>query len=442
MYIKSRFNHEVPLPGTDDVIVYNFRSHQFARLNPLQQFIFDRASFPEVSDGFLKRLLEKGMLTDRDEIEDLRQEIQRNRDSLRELHLSIDVNNDCNFSCVYCLETGELNRKHMSREVADGIIRFVRYYVERGEIDRISVVWFGGEPTLRPDIISYISNALITCADEHRVPYSAVIYTNGYNLTPDLVHMLERYRVKAARISVDGPGPIHDRYRRLKDGSGTFDRIIANIRSTKTDMVYRIRYNLNRENHLFYEQQIEALRRLEAESGNRIICSPERMKVEEHVNPELKSIELSPAEYVSVCSRIRGYAVREADLDIFSLHRSLPVPCTACMKYGFAIDTAGNISRCRWIPGDISRHFIGSVLDFDGSFTDRESTRFFHSCTLPEKEKCLSCELLPVCLGRCALEMKHPERFSCHRLLNDLDWAVLTLYNVLNRQSSSEEEES
>lgn len=431
MYHKSQFNHEVLLPGTDNTVCYNFRTRRFACLNPLQKYIFDMAPFRDVSGGLLKELHEKGMLTDEDEIGSLRREIASNRDHCRKLHLAVDVNNKCNFACEYCLETGQLDQAMLSRETADGIIRFVTYFVERREIDEIAVVWFGGEPMLDPETIEYISQPLIALADAAGIPYSAVIYTNGYLLTPENVRLLERCRVRSARISVDGPEEFNDRYRHLKNGQGTYSRIMRNIRATKTDTIYRIRCNLNRENLSRYRDLVEELKQLEKESGNRVVCSPERMKVEEYVNEDLRKIELTPEEYISVFRTLKDCTVREEDLDVFALQRRNTLPCTACLKYGFSVDVSGNIYKCRWIPGGRERNIIGNVHDFSGTFRDPESSRVFRNFTLPEKEKCLSCKLLPVCMGRCVLEACDPRRDHCHRLVNDLDWTVLTLYNKL-----------
>ncbi len=164
-------------------------------------------------------------------------------------------------------------------------------------------------------------------------------------------------------------------------------------------------------------------------SGNRIACSPERMKIEEHVNKELKSLELSQEEYISVCGSLKECVIREEDSDAFSLHCSKMLPCSACRKNSFAIDVNGNIYKCRWIPGNASEHVIANVHDFNGTFLQRETTGFFLNYTIPDRAECLSCKLLPVCKGRCALNATVPGRYSCHRMLKEIDWAVLKLYN-------------
>ncbi len=263
IYKKSQFNHEVMLPGTDSLICYNFRSHKFACLNSLQKKIFDMAPFNDVSGGLLKELSDKGMLVEGDEIESLKDEINMARGQDGELHISIDVNNRCNFSCIYCLESGLLDRQVLSESTAEGIIRFIKYFADSCAIDKICIIWFGGEPMLNPEIIGNISSALIPYADSNGIEYEAAIYTNGYNLSPDNVHMLERCRVRTARISIDGTGPVNDKYRHLKNGKGTYERIMDNIRNTKTKMTYRIRCNLNKENYVFYESLVNELKQLE-----------------------------------------------------------------------------------------------------------------------------------------------------------------------------------
>lgn len=441
-YKKSQFNHEVNLPSTNDTICYNFRSHRFARLNEIQKIIFDAAPFDDIPEGFLHDLYECGMLVSGDELESLRADVNTNREKQKVLHVIIYVNMKCNFSCEYCLETGLTSQEEMDQETVEGTVRFIEYVAEHEDIRKIDIVWFGGEPLLSPGIIEKISSELMSFADKRNIVYEAAVYTNGYALTEENVRLLEKCRVKNARISVDGIGEINDRYRHLKDGSGTYERIIDNIRKTKTSMTYRIRCNLNKENQDCYREFVDELRKLERESGNRIACAPERMKVEEHVNRELSEIELSHDEYISVYRDIKECVVRNEDSDIFSLHRSRPVACPACTKYGFDIDVSGKVRKCSWDPYDKEEQVIADVHHFDGSYTNSEKIGFYLNYTFPAKDRCEGCKLLPVCLGRCPLFIKEKDRYGCHRLVNDLDWAVLKLYNELVKDSNNLTKES
>ena len=78
--------------------------------------------------------------------------VRREKHRVNSLKLVIAPTLDCNFSCPYCFET----RKNidMPRDIQDAITLYVRKTLARGNMRAFSVVWYGGEPLLRPDIIA------------------------------------------------------------------------------------------------------------------------------------------------------------------------------------------------------------------------------------------------------------------------------------------------
>ena len=142
------------------------------------------------------------------------------------LVLTIMPTEDCNFRCQYCYEDHKKGK--MSKKVQDSIVKFVRKNINN--YTALNIGWFGGEPLEALDVVENISNRLIQVCKVARKPYAAGMTTNGYDLTLDTFIKLLNLKIYEYQITIDGLKSTHDKYRYLKDFSGSFDRIIENIK--------------------------------------------------------------------------------------------------------------------------------------------------------------------------------------------------------------------
>lgn len=135
----------------------------------------------------------------------------------------------CNLDCQYCyyLDKSELyggREPRMSREMLETVIR--KYLVANDGQD-VFFNWHGGEPLLMG--MDFYRNAIELekkYADGKTVHNT--IQTNGTLITREWADFLAENGFLVG-ISVDGPGDIHDRYRRDKGGFPTFDRTISGL---------------------------------------------------------------------------------------------------------------------------------------------------------------------------------------------------------------------
>lgn len=146
------------------------------------------------------------------------------------LRLVIHTSKACNFRCKYCylhFKDENTPEDNISLDVQEGIINFVRDNIQN--FSAVHVDWFGGEPLLATNAIQYVSEKLIAICREAHKPYEAVITTNGYLLTPKNIDLLLKAKVRHFAITIDGIKEQHDSFRMLKNGDGTFDKIISNL---------------------------------------------------------------------------------------------------------------------------------------------------------------------------------------------------------------------
>lgn len=196
--------------------------------------------------GLKNLLMDKGFILEDglDELALLKVFHRASRFQRKNLGLTIIPTLGCNFSCIYCYETGKT--RVMTKDIQDALIGFVEDRIHQG--GSLSVTWFGGEPLLRMEVISRLSAEFMKLCECNDVKYSARIITNGYLLDADNTTKLIRAKVKEAQVTLDGPKEVHDRRRPLKEGGATFDTILDNVKHASKKMFISLRMNIDHTN--------------------------------------------------------------------------------------------------------------------------------------------------------------------------------------------------
>jgi uncharacterized protein len=159
---------------------------------------------------------------------------QKGSKSSREFHiLTKPVGPVCDLNCCYCyyLEKKKLypaNRQLRDWTLPDDVLEnYIRQYIKSQPNPTVSFAWQGGEPTLLG--IDYFRR-IIVLQQKHANGRSIenTLQTNGVLLDDRWGEFLSRNRFLVG-LSVDGPGRLHDRYRRDKGGGPTFDRVMQGL---------------------------------------------------------------------------------------------------------------------------------------------------------------------------------------------------------------------
>jgi uncharacterized protein len=135
----------------------------------------------------------------------------------------------CNFRCVYCYETFE------HRKMPPSVVAGVKALIDRRSsfLNELAISWFGGEPLLAFGIVKDVCDYAIHTAEQFGFIFSSNITTNGYLLDRDRFLQCLQHRIGSFQISLDGDQETHDKSRLSRTGSGTFDRIWANVIAMK-----------------------------------------------------------------------------------------------------------------------------------------------------------------------------------------------------------------
>ncbi len=108
------------------------------------------------------------------------------------LSATFHLTHQCNLRCTYCY-TGEKLNIPMSKATADKGIDFVFAEARKNGIEKLLIMFFGGEPLIEKDLLLHIADRFIREKGDIEVNFQ--MSTNGTLLRPDLLDELLRRRI-------------------------------------------------------------------------------------------------------------------------------------------------------------------------------------------------------------------------------------------------------
>jgi uncharacterized protein len=136
----------------------------------------------------------------------------------------------CNLACTYCFyaEKKSLYPRSESYRMSDEVLEtFVRQYLNFQEVPEVQFCWQGGEPTLMGiDFFKRAVELQRTYADGKTV--TNAFQTNGILLNDEWCRFFTEQNFLVG-LSIDGPREVHDRYRRDRQGRGSFDAVMKAV---------------------------------------------------------------------------------------------------------------------------------------------------------------------------------------------------------------------
>lgn len=181
----------------------------------------------EIDSGFVAFLEEQGFLAAREDEQLTLVQMQYKRNtacfSTSTAGLTICPTLFCNFCCPYCFESGRNEPVIMGRETMDALITFIQNH---RDVNRLAVIWFGGEPSLVLDVIKKLTSRFLELFPGYD---NAALLTNGYLLDENWIAELAELQITRIQIPLDGREKVHDSRKMLKGDGPTYRQIIENI---------------------------------------------------------------------------------------------------------------------------------------------------------------------------------------------------------------------
>lgn len=410
MLYPSRYN--VIVPDGNDVLLFNTHSLCFGRLSA--SLYHDALEMVESMNG------EAGSAVCSDEVKFVAFEMrhkgffvpdpvaesivvagrfEKRKNKRTHLGLTIAPTVDCNFSCPYCYE-------YTDYSIMPDRVRFdVAAYIDRtlasGRYKSMHVTWYGGEPLLEESFraLEFLSDKIITSCRNHSIPYSANIITNGYLLNRKTAEHLAAWNVSLAQITLDGPKELHDNTRTLKNGQGTFDRILQNIKENRDVLRFSIRMNVNEANascvmqlkQLLLEEKI-----LDDKGRVSFYVSPVRSYTSSCQSGDC----LSNASFYRLQLDLIKRGINSDGFQVFEEYPVLKESiCTAVGPDSYVIGPSGELYKC-WLDLGRHEHSVGHI-DSRGLRLNARINKWHDFLPFDEGSECASCTMLPVCMGGC-----------------------------------------
>jgi len=150
------------------------------------------------------------------------------------MNVTLHLTTGCNLACDYCYNP-PTDRIDMPPEV---LLRAVDLAMSDGR-PSASLVFFGGEPLLRKDLVALAVAHAIEVGARRGVRPRFKVTTNGLLLDTEFIAFCADHGVMVG-VSIDGCRESHDAHRASACGQGTFDRVARASR----ELLARLPYSL------------------------------------------------------------------------------------------------------------------------------------------------------------------------------------------------------
>ncbi|HZM80466.1 MAG TPA: radical SAM protein [Candidatus Limnocylindrales bacterium] len=334
------------------------------------------------------------------------------RYSSRNLHLIVMPTEQCNFRCVYCYE--KFLRGEMSPELQRALVAFVKGQ----ELDQLALSWFGGEPLLAKDVVLSVTGALSEHCREAGISFACGTTTNGWHLVPGLADELIRLGVRRFQVTLDGLRHAHDERRPGLDGTGTFQRIVDNLRylrSTSHDFIVTVRHNFDPGN---LAQAEEFIAFLESEFAGDNRFATHFHPIGRWGGPNDDTLDVCEGQgAVAAWSRLRALSLKAGMGSSLALQTLQPNGnvCYAADPRSFVIGSDGRVYKCTVELDSNDRNIVGQ-LHPDGTMSVDwpKMALWCETNGMDGDKKCTTCYFSPTCHGAvCPKEWLDDNDCSC-----------------------------
>ncbi|MCR4419356.1 MAG: thioether cross-link-forming SCIFF peptide maturase [Clostridia bacterium] len=352
--------------------------------------------------------------------------------------LCLNVAHACNLRCTYCFAGqgrfgGEAEL--MPPEIALAAVDYLLSQSPPGA--DLEVDFFGGEPLLNFPVVRKAIEYGEVAARAQGKNLHFTLTTNALGLDRAKLEFLNRHRVQLI-LSLDGRQEVHDRFRRLPDGRGSYAYVVPRILEAVSSRGgpdpspdYYIRGTFTRFNPDFSRDAAHLL-----ELGLR------RISLEPVVAPPEEDYALRPEDYpilvseydrlVELClaeqSQGREFLFFHFQVD---LEPGLCLPkrlrgCGAGHQY-LAVSPSGNLYPCHQFVGQ-AEFLLG---DLARGVVNRELQARFAGLNVLSREECRSCWARYFCGGGCHAaswlyygDLQKPHPLSCELVRKRLECAL------------------
>jgi len=410
-FIKKEDGSYLVYNSVSGVILHIFEQKEIEKLETL---IENNVILNNFNDEMISILYNKGVLVPEEKNEYQFIRYCYERDVLRSniLSLTLIVTRQCNLRCIYCYEKHE--NKFMSKQLYESILKYIENSLENKIYTGIDIGLFGGEPFIEYDnLIEFLYKVKYICK-KYKIYYSVGVTTNGTLIYPDRFNKLIELGCKYYQITIDGLSETHNKYRISADKSGSFDKIINNLKymnSTKHNFKVTIRTNFNEE---VFKKANEFYSYIKDNFDERFSVYYEGIKKLGGTNDDnLNTLEKNEVDKSSIyiAKKIKELGLHNDVVD--SMTKPYSRVCYASKHNNFLIDYDGTILKCTLsLDDDLNK--VGYIDNNGMMHIDTQRISKWIGAKIDIADNCKSCRVLPICFGgRCVNGRVHGKEYFC-----------------------------
>lgn len=360
--------------------------------------------------------------------------------------LTLQITQQCNLRCKYCIYSEGSNpnqRSHssnlMSLEMAKAALMFYRQHTI--DMDKVVIGFYGGEPLLAySTIVQTVEYAEEIFAGKE-ISYN--ITTNGTLLTDEIIDFLLEHDFYIT-FSLDGPKEVQDRNRVFRDGKGSYDTVINNIRKVfakNPDAMKRSSISMVIQPDQDYKELLTLFSEPALKEVNLIPAVVEEDSVTKRLSKQyitafnydafLALVDYFRAEETQYDNPLQSSNIQGYDQNILKVKSTLLGPVSApggpCVpgKLKLFIDCFGNLYPCEKVDEKIGMQ-IGSISD---GFDLKRVSEILNVGNLTP-DLCKECWAFPLCTI-CAKRSTEDGALSASRRTQACSESRLYAYSVI-----------
>lgn len=391
--------YNIFFPYEGKMIGYNSLSDEFMVLDSFLYDLFTASvnegavdDLKEVHTDFFEALYTQGFIVkdDFDELKEIKRISYETDFDEEYFSLTINPTMNCNFKCWYCYET-HIKDSKLSEVNIERIISFIRNKINEGKIKKFSLDWFGGEPLL------YFNKTVLPLLEkiyplmvENKIDFYSGCTSNGLLINQQLIDNCLKYNLIHFQITLDGHRTQHNKVRFVNKSTGSYDKIVVNIKLLlKNKISVTARINIS-------EDTLEDLLKIVDDFKD---TTEEERKYLTFSFHQVWQVEKSL--HTDISSFVEAY--RAAGFNtayIGERNASITHSCYADKYNQALINYNGDVFKCT--ARDYKTENREGVLTEKGTiqWNDNFQKRMYE--TRFSNKPCLECKILPLCNGGCS----------------------------------------
>lgn len=394
----SVYNSVVPVTEKTSLI-YNASSNRFILFQKTleeQLVTLTPKQLEQDYPDLYAKMLEGGAIVENglNEFEELLR-ISREADCMpEEYQLLINPTMDCNFRCWYCYET-HIRGSKMDERTVENVRKHISKVVDGNpELKVLHMSFFGGEPLIyyQKVVQPIIDHASKEC-QKRDIGIRISFTTNGFLVNERTIgHLAEFKDHTSFQITLDGHREQHNKTRNLSDGTGSYDKIVENIKKlAENGFLIVLRVNYTAENLDSTKDILADFEHLPDDVRNKIRVSFHRVWQDDKVNKERDN------DIDAIVDTFRDkFSVNASHYDMDELR----FPCYADKLHEAIVNYNGDVFKCT-ARDFLTENRCGYLKD-DGEIEWENDIFARQTSAKMKKEVCKDCRILPICGGGCS----------------------------------------